>query len=83
MIKGIKMSWKTKCQCFGCHFSETNVRNPIIAKSYVLESYNSNFLRSNTRLISPQTCHMLPLDQVKHRSYSGTIQALNSFDFHE
>ena len=28
-------------------------------------------------------CHMLPLDQVKHRSNSGTIHALNSFDLHE
>ena len=26
---------------------------------------------------------MLPLDKVKHRSNSGTIQASNSFDFHE
>ena len=26
---------------------------------------------------------MLPLDQVKHRSNSGTIQASNSIDFHE
>ena len=26
---------------------------------------------------------MLPLDQIKHRSNSGTIQASNSYDFHE
>jgi hypothetical protein len=39
--------------------------------------------RSNTRFTSPQTCHMLPLDHFKHTSNSGTIQASNSFDFHE
>ena len=47
-----------------------------------LNTYSS-FSRSNTRFTSPQTCHILPLDQVKHRSNSGTIQALNLFDFHE
>ena len=26
---------------------------------------------------------MLPLDEVKHRNNSGTIQASNSFDFYE
>ena len=35
-----------------------------------LNSLNS-FSRLNTRFTSPQTCHMLPLDQVKHRSNSG------------
>jgi hypothetical protein len=39
-----------------------------------LNTYSS-FSRSNTRFTSPQTCYMLPLDQVKHRSNSGTIQA--------
>jgi hypothetical protein len=43
----------------------------------------SSLARSNTRFTSPQTCHMLPLDQVNHISNSSTIQASNSFDFHE
>jgi hypothetical protein len=43
----------------------------------------SSFFRSNTRFTSPQSCHMLLLDQVKHRSINGTIQALNSFNFHK
>ena len=47
-----------------------------------LNTYSS-FSRSNTRFTSPQTCHMLPLDQVKHISNSGTIQTSKSFDFHE
>jgi hypothetical protein len=47
-----------------------------------LNTYSS-FSRLNTRFTSPQTCHMLPLDQFKHRSNSGTIQASNSFYFHE
>ena len=47
-----------------------------------LNTYSS-FSRSNTRFTRPQTCHMLPLDQVKHRNNSGTIQASNSFVFHE
>ena len=47
-----------------------------------LNTYSS-FARLNTRFTSPQTCHMLPLDHFKHTSNSGTIQALNSFDFHE
>jgi hypothetical protein len=47
-----------------------------------LNTYSS-LSRSNTRFTSPQTCYMLPLDQVKHRSNSGTIQASNLFDFHE
>ena len=34
----------------------------------------STFSRLNTRFTSPQTCHMLPLDHVKHKSNSGTIQ---------
>ena len=42
-----------------------------------------SFSRSNTRFTSPQICHMLPLDYFKHTSNSGTIQASNSFDFHE
>ena len=46
-----------------------------------LNTYSS-FSRSNTRFTSSQTCHMLPLDQFKHRSNSGTIQASNSFYFH-
>jgi hypothetical protein len=47
-----------------------------------LNTYSS-FFKSNTRFTSPQTCHMLPLDQVKHRNNSGTIKASNSFDFYE
>jgi hypothetical protein len=43
----------------------------------------STLARLNTRIASPQTCHMLPLDHIKHRSNSGTIQASNSFDFHK
>jgi hypothetical protein len=41
-----------------------------------------SFSKFNTRFISPQTCHMLPLDYVKYRSNSATIQASNPFDFH-
>ena len=47
-----------------------------------LNTYGS-FSRLNTRFTSPQTCHMLPLDQIKHRSSSGSIQESNSFDFYE
>ena len=47
-----------------------------------LNTYSS-FYRSNTRFTSPQICHMLPLDQVKHRNNSGTKHTSNSFDFHE
>jgi hypothetical protein len=49
---------------------------------WVKNTYSS-FSRSNTRFTSPQTNHMLPLDHFKHRGNSGTIQASNSFDFHE
>ena len=47
-----------------------------------LNTYSS-FSRLNATFTSPQTCHMLPLDQVNHISDSGTIQASNPFDFHE
>ena len=47
-----------------------------------LNTYSS-FSISNTRFRSPQTCHILPLNQVKHRGNRGTIQASTSFDFHE
>ena len=47
-----------------------------------LNTYSS-FSRSNTRFTSPQVCHMLPLDQIKHRSNSGTIQISKSFDFRD
>jgi len=39
-----QMSWKTKCKRFECRFSDVNVRNPILTKAHVWESYNSNFL---------------------------------------
>ena len=39
--------------------------------------------RKSCSVTSPQTCHMLPLHHFKHTSNSGTIQASNSFDFHE
>ena len=42
-----------------------------------------HFLDQTLGLQAHKTCHMLPLDQIKHRSNSGTIQASNSFDFHE
>ena len=47
-----------------------------------LNTYSS-FSRLNIRFTSPQICHMLPLDHFKHTSNSGTIQASNSFGFHE
>ena len=34
-IKMRKMSCIPKCQCFKAYFSETNVRNPILAKPLV------------------------------------------------
>ena len=35
IIKVAIMSCIPKCKCFGCHFSEANVRNPILAKPLV------------------------------------------------
>jgi len=33
-----QMSWKIKCKRFGCHISDVNIRNPILAKPHVWES---------------------------------------------
>ena len=62
--------------------ASSHLQIKVILYHVELNTY-SLFSRSNTRIASPQTCHMLPLDQIKHRSNSGTIQASNLFDFHE
>ena len=54
----------------------------VIMHHVELNTYSS-FSRLNIRFTSPQTYHMLPLDHFKHTSNSGTIQASNSFNFHE
>jgi hypothetical protein len=62
--------------------ASSHLQMRVIMHHVELNTY-SLFSRSNTRFTSPQTCHMLPLDHIKHGSNSGTIQASNSFDFHE
>ena len=62
--------------------ASSHLQMRVIMHHVDLNNYSS-FSRSNTRFTSPQTCHMLPLDHFKHTSNSCTIQASNSFDFHE
>ena len=47
--------------------------------AYIELNIYSTFSRFNTRIASPQTCHMSPLVHIKHRSNSGHIHTLKWF----